>query len=204
MLFRCPLTFELPTSSSLSYQLLQVLVTKFLKEAVSYSARGSDRFLDEVGNSTPGLTYHRYYFQLTWPLQWRHSERNGVSNQRRPDCLLNRLFRRRSKEISKLRVTGLCEGIPRSPVDSPHKGPVTRKMFPFDDIVMVTHLHGEATSPNSVLRALSVIGAPVEMELHDVIRARKCATGSRKIGGAHRYSRYNNRILLLSKMSNDG
>ena len=43
-------------------------------------------------------------------LQWRHNERNGVSNHRHLDCLLNRLFRRRSKKTSKLRVTGLCEG----------------------------------------------------------------------------------------------
>ena len=28
-------------------------------------------------------------------------------------------------------------GIHRSPVNSPHKGPVTRKMFPFDDVIMV-------------------------------------------------------------------
>ena len=27
-------------------------------------------------------------------------------------------------------------GIHRSPVDSPHKGPVTRKVFPFDDVIM--------------------------------------------------------------------
>ena len=27
-------------------------------------------------------------------------------------------------------------GIRRRPVNSPHKGPVTRKMFPFDDVVM--------------------------------------------------------------------
>ena len=47
-------------------------------------------------------------------LQWRHNERNGVSNHRRLDCLLNRLFRRRSKKTSKLRVTGLFEG--NSPV----------------------------------------------------------------------------------------
>ena len=26
--------------------------------------------------------------------------------------------------------------IHRSPVDYPHKGPVTRKMFPFDDVIM--------------------------------------------------------------------
>ena len=42
-------------------------------------------------------------------LQWRHNERDCVSNYRRLICLVNRLFRRRSKKTSKLRVTGLCE-----------------------------------------------------------------------------------------------
>ena len=37
-----------------------------------------------------------------------------VSNHQPHDCLLNRWFRHRSKKISKLRVTGLCEG--NSPV----------------------------------------------------------------------------------------
>ena len=41
-------------------------------------------------------------------LRWRHNERNGVPNHQCFDCLLNRLFRRRSKETSKLRVTGFC------------------------------------------------------------------------------------------------
>ena len=64
----------------------------------------------------------------------RHNERDGVSNHRDLDCLLNRLFRRRSKKTLKLRVTGLCEG--NSPLTGvfPHKGPVTRKMLPFDDV----------------------------------------------------------------------
>ena len=43
-------------------------------------------------------------------LQWRHNEYNGVSNHQPHERLLNRLFRRRSKKASKLRVTGLCEG----------------------------------------------------------------------------------------------
>ena len=43
-------------------------------------------------------------------LQWRHNERNDVSNHWCIDCLLKRLFRRRSKKPSKLRVSGLCEG----------------------------------------------------------------------------------------------
>ena len=47
-------------------------------------------------------------------LQWRHNDRDDVSNHRPRECLLNRLFGRRSKKTSKLRVTGLCEG--NSPV----------------------------------------------------------------------------------------
>ena len=47
-------------------------------------------------------------------LHWRHNERDGVSNHQPNDCLLNCLFRRRSKKTSKLRVTGLCAG--NSPV----------------------------------------------------------------------------------------
>ena len=31
----------------------------------------------------------------------------------------------------------LCVGNSPWPVNSPHKGPVTRKMFPFDDVIMV-------------------------------------------------------------------
>ena len=52
-------------------------------------------------------------------------------------CLLNCLFSRRSKNTSKLRVTGLVMGIHRWPVNSPHKGPVTWKMFPSDDVIMI-------------------------------------------------------------------
>ena len=44
--------------------------------------------------------------------------------------------RRRSKKTSKLRVTGLCVGNSPVTVNSSHKGPVTRKMFPFDDVIM--------------------------------------------------------------------
>ena len=57
--------------------------------------------------------------------QWHHNERDGVSDHQPHDCLLNRLFRRRSKKISKL----------RRPVNSPYKGLVKRIMFPFDDVI---------------------------------------------------------------------
>ena len=42
----------------------------------------------------------------TITLQWRHNGHDGVSNNRRLDCLVAR----RSKKTSTLRATGLCEG----------------------------------------------------------------------------------------------
>ena len=50
------------------------------------------------------------HFKIHLTSQWRHNGRDGVSNHQTRDCLRNRLFRRRSKEISKFRVTGLCAG----------------------------------------------------------------------------------------------
>ena len=55
-----------------------------------------------------------HWCMMLHALQWRHNEHDGVPNSQRLDCLLSRLFRRRSKKTSKLRVTGLCEG--NSPV----------------------------------------------------------------------------------------
>ena len=67
-------------------------------------------------------------------LQWRHNGCDGVSNHQPHKCLLNLSFCWWSKKTSNLRVTGLCAW--NSPVNSSHKGPVTRKMFPFDDVIM--------------------------------------------------------------------
>ena len=85
------------------------------------------------------IALHTVMGKIVWPLQWRH---NGVSSHQLHDCLLNRLFRHRWKKSSKLCVTGLCvrRGIHRWLVNSPHKGPVTRKMFPFDDAIMLPAL----------------------------------------------------------------
>ena len=74
---------------------------------------------------------------LIMSLQWCHNECDGVSNYRRFLCLLNCLFRRRSKKTSKLHMTGLCEGNSLVTGEFPAKGPVTRKTFPFDDVIMV-------------------------------------------------------------------
>ena len=88
-------------------------------------------------------------------LQWRHNDHDSVSNHQPHGCLLNRLFRRRSKKTSKLRGTGLCVGSSPGPVNSPHRGPVTRKMFPFDDVIMKTRsTPREHTSATPCLRSV--------------------------------------------------
>ena len=81
----------------------------------------------------------RHCFQSGVALLWRHNGCDGVSNHQ-PHCyLLKRSFRRRSKKTPKLRVTGLYAG--NSPVTGQFPAqraiPVTRKMFPFDDVIMV-------------------------------------------------------------------
>ena len=61
------------------------------------------------------------------PLQWRHNGPDGVSNHQRLDCLLNRLFRRKSIKTSLLRLLAFVRGIYRLPVNSPHKGQLRGK-----------------------------------------------------------------------------
>ena len=60
----------------------------------------------EYGSTSPPFTWH----WRGYPLHWRHNRCDGVSNHQPHDCLPNRLFRRRSKKTSKVRVTGLCAG----------------------------------------------------------------------------------------------
>ena len=93
---------------------------------------------------------------INMALRWRHNDLAGVSNHQPHGCLLNRLFRRRSNKTSKLRVTGLCVGNSPGPVNSPHKGPVTRKMFPFDDVIMDSKISRQMMNYIDEFRTCSV------------------------------------------------
>ena len=70
---------------------------------------------------------------IVWALQWRHTGRDGASDHQPHDCLLKRLLKKKHQSSAPL---ACVKGIHRWPVNSPHKGPVTRKMFPFDDVIM--------------------------------------------------------------------
>ena len=44
-------------------------------------------------------------------------------------------------------LLAFVRGIHRRPVNSPHKGPVTRKMFPIDDVIMLKKIERVITGP---------------------------------------------------------
>ena len=64
---------------------------------------GSWIYVQHVNLAFLGGMWSETYFR-------HHNGRDSVSNHQPHDCLLNRLFRRRSKKASKLRVIGLCAG----------------------------------------------------------------------------------------------
>ena len=74
------------------------------------------------------------------PLRWRQNGRDSVSNHQPRGCLLNRLFRRRSKKTSKLLVTGLCAG------NSPGTGEFPAQMASYAENVSIWWRH-HATFP---------------------------------------------------------
>ena len=75
-------------------------------------------------------------------LQWRHNGRDSVSNHQPHDCLLNGLFRRRSKKTRKLRVTCLCVGNSPGTGEFPaHKASDAENVFIWWRHHVYIHLH---------------------------------------------------------------
>ena len=92
-----------------------------------------------LSNHKLGIQLHN--FHCSYPLQWHHNDRDGVSNHQPHNCLLNLFSMCRSKKTSKLCVTALCAE------NSQHTGQVTRKMFPFDDVIMIILIIETAHTP---------------------------------------------------------
>ena len=107
------------TTHRVRYKAYNWLVTDGLGEDMSSSVnclKASWSLANEISiksNHFAMMSTNCLHINCT-PSQLCHNERDGVPNHQPHDCLPNRLFRRRSKKISKLRVTGLCAG--NSPV----------------------------------------------------------------------------------------
>ena len=100
------------------------------------NTRAFDRCQIDVDWRISAVWVSHDYCWLT--LQWRHNGHDSVSNHQPYDCLLNRLFRRRSKKTSKLRVTGLCAG------NSPGTGEFPAQMTSNAENVSIWWRHQES------------------------------------------------------------
>ena len=106
----------LHSTSVLSFYIDVVLTLSIMNQLILFYYEKSNLYIKGLIEAfcTNAVIYLSISESTLFPLQWRHNERDGVSNPQPHDCLLNRLFRHRWKKTSKLRVTGLCEG--KSPV----------------------------------------------------------------------------------------
>ena len=89
-------------------------------------------------------------------------EHHVVSNHRSFDCLFHSLCEPTSKKHQNPHYWPFVRAIHRWLVNSPHKGPVTRKKLPFDDVMMdsVTPPEEGLTEPgwHALLMLLEVLG----------------------------------------------
>ena len=104
-----------------------------------------------------------YHAACRISLIWRINGGDSVSNHQPHDYLLNRLFRRRSKKTSKLRVTGLCAG------NSPGTGKFPAQMASYAENVSIWWRHHDGTFKRTILILRRQIPIGLEQECHDDI-----------------------------------
>ena len=89
--------------------------------------------------SLSNLPYHDYNYVIMGAMA---PQITGVS------VVIQPFTQAQIKENIKLRVSGLCTGNLPVTGEFPHKGSVTRKIFPFDDVIKI-----QAIQPTTVKRA---------------------------------------------------
>ena len=167
-------SFSLKLSSWLSVLLQQVVVTNIPDNKFHGDNMGHTWIISAPGRPHFGpinraimwyyltiLTCHRWdskdRMAVNLAVQWRHNVYGSVSNYQPRGCLLNRLFRRRSKKTSKLRVTGLCAGNSPGSVNSPTKGQLRGLCF---------HLMTSSWNKNTNLSFMDFMCIPGQRHRH--------------------------------------
>ena len=124
-------------------------------------------------------------------LQWHHNGLYGVLSHQPYHCLRNRLFGRRSKITSKLRVTGLCAG------NSPGAGEFPTQMTSNAENVSIWWRHHELQPSRWKLLKIGII--PVKDEK---VHFAKMKTFVRFCAYSLEIKTGNNRILVLNDFDN--
>ena len=107
-----------------------VPLLRYFKLSVSFHNHRSIQTVDTVRKHSIQVKIGDFF-----SLRWRHNDHASVSNHQPHGCLLNRLFRRKSKKTSKLRVTGLCAG------NSPGTGEFPAQMASYAENVSIWWRH---------------------------------------------------------------
>ena len=76
-------------------------------------------------------------------------------------------------------------GIHRGPVNSPHKWPVTRKMFPFDDVIMDNHIDVIMSAMTSQIVNLTIVYSTVYSDAYQ--RKHQSSASLAFVRGIHRW-----------------
>ena len=99
-------------------------------------------------------------------LQWRHNGCDGVSNYHH--MVVYSAVYSGADQIKHQSFASLAfvRGIHRWPVNSPHKGPVTRKMFPFDNVIVTCYCIWQDLMENN----LWLMNYPGKIYFHDKIK----------------------------------
>ena len=104
------------------------------------SLRGSDAFLASIGRFQLKIGTYSAYIMLCLnhlnTFLWRHNGRDGVLNHQPHDCYSTVNSGADQTKHQRSASLAFRREIHRWPVNSPHKWPVTPKMFPFDNVIM--------------------------------------------------------------------
>ena len=87
------------------------------------------RYSHYYGINTRKVKLFTHAHTIFWDLFWRHNDHDGVSKNRRLDCLNYHFYPRVKRKHQSSASLAFVRGIHRWPVDSPHKGRVTLKYF---------------------------------------------------------------------------
>ena len=99
---------------------------------ISFPAKWRRSFENFVRDKKESLFYEKW---IAFSLQWLHNGRDGVTSIAIVySTVYSGADQRKHQSSASL---AFVRGIHRGPGNSLHKGPVTRKMFPFDDVIML-------------------------------------------------------------------
>ena len=114
-----------------------VLLSGIDKHRQTYHSRDwRKHYLPKTGRLDPWLQYSNVWYRKAISFNWGHNGHDGVSNHQPCNCLLNRYLGADQRKHQSSSSLAFVRGIHRWLENSAHKGPVTRKMFPFDDAIM--------------------------------------------------------------------